>query len=381
MQKQIKNLQDSYKKADDESHKFQDKFKNLSTKLESEHNKITEKLYSDLKNTKDLLNEKNLQLEALIKFKNEREIMIQDIENLRKELENEKNAHKNDVKSLEKQMFDSSEKLRREMQTKISDAKAQLMAVNDEQLGVTTRLTILQNHQLNTELEFQSKQSEKVLHENSELLHQISELKRELELSKNLTTEITKKCQYYQKINTKLQVDSEKIQQISQTKNETQLISFLEEKLIEQEKKYEKFGSEFKEMQQNYLKIQEDYSKTKNKFDKAAFILSDYLDHLLKTPLDLSDLSNIFIDVEKLKITPLENWEEEEKIAIILVLLKQLQPYLSDFTLTTESHKENLKKLLLSVNVNTELPSPVKLHDFSMNRSSSLPSIFFCDLI
>jgi len=40
---------------------------------------------------------------------------------------------------------------------KIKETKANLLALNDEQLQTTTTLTILQNKQLTTELEYQSK--------------------------------------------------------------------------------------------------------------------------------------------------------------------------------------------------------------------------------
>ena len=39
------------------------------------------------------------------------------------------------------------------MQYKIKETKANLLALNDEQQQTTTRLTILQNHQLTTELD------------------------------------------------------------------------------------------------------------------------------------------------------------------------------------------------------------------------------------
>ena len=43
------------------------------------------------------------------------------------------------------------------MKTKVDETRANLTALNDEQLQTTTRLTILQNHQLTTELDYQSK--------------------------------------------------------------------------------------------------------------------------------------------------------------------------------------------------------------------------------
>ena len=60
----------------------------------------------------------------------------------------------------ERQKIQATEKLRKEMLFKIKETKANLLALNDEQLQTTTRLTMLQNDQLTKELEFQSKQTE-----------------------------------------------------------------------------------------------------------------------------------------------------------------------------------------------------------------------------
>lgn len=55
------------------------------------------------------------------------------------------------------------------MQNKIQETKANLKALNEEQVNTTTRLTTLQNHQLTTELDYQSKQTEKLLAKNNKM--------------------------------------------------------------------------------------------------------------------------------------------------------------------------------------------------------------------
>jgi succinate dehydrogenase/fumarate reductase flavoprotein subunit len=41
------------------------------------------------------------------------------------------------------------------------------------------------------------------------------------------------------------------------------------------------------------------------------------------------------VNLEKIKETPVENLSKEDKVALVLVLLKQLQPYLSSQNLST----------------------------------------------
>jgi hypothetical protein len=58
-------------------------------------------------------------------------------------LDNEKKARLNEVTEKEREKLQATEKLRREMLTQIKKTKASLLALNDDQLQTTTRLTIL----------------------------------------------------------------------------------------------------------------------------------------------------------------------------------------------------------------------------------------------
>lgn len=84
----------------------------------------------------------------------------QAMKDLEKERDEEKRMRSQEVNEKERQKIQATESLRKEMLYKIKETKANLLALNDEQLQTTTRLTILQNHQLTTELEYQSKQTE-----------------------------------------------------------------------------------------------------------------------------------------------------------------------------------------------------------------------------
>ena len=49
------------------------------------------------------------------------------------------------------------------MLKRIKEMRANLLSLKKEQLSTTTRIAVLQNHQLTGELEFQSKQTEKLI--------------------------------------------------------------------------------------------------------------------------------------------------------------------------------------------------------------------------
>jgi len=76
------------------------------------------------------------------------------------------------------------------------------------------------------------------------------------------------------------------------------------------------------------------------------------------------------IDFEQLK--------KEEKVALVLILLKQLQPYLSDINLTVTKEMERVKKFLDKVNVQQQNTSgPFNVNDY-LSSKERLPCLLSC---
>ena len=71
-----------------------------------------------------------------------------------------------------------------------------LLSLKKEQLETTTRLTILQNHQLTSELEYQSKQTEKLIFKDEEMQNQIKKLTQELNIHKEVEDELAKRAHF-----------------------------------------------------------------------------------------------------------------------------------------------------------------------------------------
>jgi hypothetical protein len=72
------------------------------------------------------------------------------------------------------------------MGNKIREMRQNLLSLKKEELETTTRLTMLQNHQLTSELEYQSKQTEKIVFKNEELEASIVQLRQQLEIHKQV---------------------------------------------------------------------------------------------------------------------------------------------------------------------------------------------------
>lgn len=216
---------------------------------------------------------------------------------------------------------------------KIKETKANLLALNDEQLQTTTRLTILQNHQLTTELEYQSKQTEQLLFKNNKMKTQIETLKRDIEIHKEVEKELAKRSHFCQKVIKKLK---QQVNELEQEKNDStnkrqsgianlkglrnsqvspkkkdplldesrvndDLINYLESKLEEIEKKLANTQNEYESLQGDYMELQDKMNLSREKYKRAALLLTDFLDDLLtSTPNILQSDKDMHLNLDKM---------------------------------------------------------------------------------
>lgn len=191
-------------KIEDEIKEIQEKHKTEMDQLERDKQTIYDREEQDLGIKKSNLTHKESVLADKKRLENE-------IVELELALAQEKKERFTEVSDKEREKIRATENLKENMKEKIDETKANLKALNDEQLQTTTRLTILQNHQLTTELEYQSKQTEKLLNKNNKMQEQISSLKRDIELHKEIESELAKKFHSSQKKIKKLNEEVKKL--------------------------------------------------------------------------------------------------------------------------------------------------------------------------
>ena len=108
------------------------------------------------------------------------------------------------------------------------------------------------------------------------------------------------------------------------------LINFLEQKLEQQEKNFMVKQQEYDVLMQEHQSLQNQFNQSKQKYKRAALLLTEFLDDILhETPNILQPDKDLHLNVEKLKETPIEELPKEDKVTLVLVLLKQLQPFFS----------------------------------------------------
>lgn len=186
-----------------------DKMKNDFEISEETNKKMFQKELEQYKNTVNML---KADMSNLEEFKKEKSEFTKNEESLKKELEMEKKNGMAKINELERDKIQTTEQLRKEMLYKIKETKANLLALNDEQLQTTTKLTILQNHQLTTELEYQSRQTEQLLFKNNKMKEQIDTLKRDIQIHKEVEKELAKRSHFCQKVIKKLRTQVKELE-------------------------------------------------------------------------------------------------------------------------------------------------------------------------
>ena len=105
----------------------------------------------------DDLNQREQDLLNMKQEKQEKAELLKAISELTVQYELDKKTGRIEANEKEREKIQAVKTLKKEMNFKVKETQANLMALNDEQLQTTTRLTILQNHQLTTELDYQSR--------------------------------------------------------------------------------------------------------------------------------------------------------------------------------------------------------------------------------
>eukprot|EP00825_Cyclidium_porcatum_P038879 TRINITY_DN4602_c0_g1_i1.p1 TRINITY_DN4602_c0_g1~~TRINITY_DN4602_c0_g1_i1.p1 ORF type:complete len:294 (-),score=72.77 TRINITY_DN4602_c0_g1_i1:42-923(-) len=183
------NLETKKKQNDELEAEFDTLLQKLEKELENEKNEIIDKQLKELESQRQ-------QNQELQKQKQHLEVERLKFKEL---LQQQRKDQMRQLADKEREKVQATTKLNNDMYKKIEETKESLMALKKEQIETTNKLTVLQNHQLTTELEYQSKQTEKLLNKNTKLTEQIAQLKRDVEIHKQVESELANRSHTSQK--------------------------------------------------------------------------------------------------------------------------------------------------------------------------------------
>jgi myosin heavy subunit len=168
---------------------------------EEENEKSTETMRRDYEQKLSAL---RAQYEELERFQKEKTSLEARLAQLEEELRQEKVEHSQHVSELERRNIAEKTRLKKEMLRKVKETKLSLLAMTEDQLHTTTKRVILENEQMTTELQYQSKVTERLLEENSQLKEQHATVARQLELHEDAERILATRTHFFHKLIKKL---------------------------------------------------------------------------------------------------------------------------------------------------------------------------------
>ncbi|CAD8070093.1 unnamed protein product [Paramecium primaurelia] len=309
-------------------------------------------------------------LQTKADLESEREKLIETLAQERKDKQRE-------LADKEKEKVKETNQLRKEMETKVQETKLSERAQQKEQLETTTRLTVLQNYQMTTELDYQSKQTAKLLGKDSKLQEQVTSLKRDIEIHKQVEQELAKRSHFSQKLIKKLtarikdledQLEQQNIEQQELNPQQTlqEMEKMKETEIIQLEKKIAQLqnDNEILRNENNHLLTKLDTIRLEeNKFSNLSIILASNLEYLKNNSNE--EISEV-IDLQELREKNINDWTQNQKITIMNMLLMQTQQYLTkkNFNLSDTNQ----------ININNTMTENVTIVD-NTNKSFYFPKI------
>jgi len=328
----------------------------------------------------------------------ENKIYKDEIEDLKKKNEEIKLMTKTKIESLDILNQLKFSQFKKKMIDNLKEAKNNVSKLNLEYMDLNEKITILQNHQLLSEIEFQKELYENLEKEYKKLKNRVMELEKELAIQKNVSIKLALKTKdnkdkiKYESRNRKNKIkinmsnDNELIRNIPDKnifsnniireysnknnyktiyKTNSRNVDFpfhlssdrQNNKMPDINFKYIKYNKIIKRKNEEIenLKIIIDNYKNKLEYyggthNSLFLFLEECLNNFFSECKDNYLFKNINISIDNIKKFNFENLKNEEKYGILILLMKYLIPFVY-----ANNEKINAKEKLFKTNININL--------------------------
>lgn len=140
------------------------------------------------------------ELSELHNFRRTKDTMEDELAKLKREAERMMEAHNTTISEFERRKAIDRDNLKKDWRLKVDATQEILLKKTREQVDQTTKRTIMENEQMVTELHFHNKETERLISSNNKLLEENAQLKRNLQIHKDLENELARRTHVYQKL-------------------------------------------------------------------------------------------------------------------------------------------------------------------------------------
>jgi len=318
-----KTRQEAYQKEDDLKYQVKEQKFKFEKELSMNNN-----LYDNMVNKVEMV-------QAIQRLSDKQQVRILELEEeLLKfkdtaELDSKQKDLKNDMKFTE---------LRKKMMFHIKETQKNVAETNFKQMDLSTKLTLLQNHQLLVELEYQSNQIEELLQKKVVSEKKIFELSNDLQVSREVVKLLEEKNKKYIDMVKNLSKEKneskhEELPEINKSnlksdKDNDAVNSYLEKKVKKLEIQLKKKETEYNIIKLNYDSL---FNKL-NKYEKRIYSIYQLFQTGLQKVCEDEELKSkkeIYINVNNIKNDDFSQLTNEQKYSVLMIFLKHILPLIN----------------------------------------------------
>jgi len=329
------------------------------TKFLEEKNEM-EKLYnSKINQLQTTINSYDQKIETANKIIEENKKLNEKLEELEKEKKELIKKHEMDLVDLEVRNQLKLSNLKKKMLEDIDNNSKKVTELNMQYMDVSNKLTLVQNYQLLTQLEYQSQQFDELTKKKEILEKKNYELKKDIEIHKEVELSLADKNK---RLKNELSTIKEKKNNSNQENEKNKQITIiskdviekndynklninlkilnLEQKIIDLEKKLNVKKRDFNNLKQKYESIENILKNIEKKYLGLYNFLEDCLNNFFNDA-DLNSNKEISQHIEEIKNGDFSSLDKDEQYIALIILMKYLIPLINQTKLNNDINSIN----------------------------------------
>ena len=208
-------LENTIKKNHNKIEKQEKEIENLHNQMdvqkkknEEEKKQLEQNFQDEIQQLKVVIESSKQKVEMANQLSTENQELHKEVDDLKTNNKNiiEKHIAENKQKDIKNEIKFSN--LKKKMKEKIDQIQAKETELNVQYMDVSTKLTLLQNHQLLIQLEYQSQQLDEITAKKEELEKKVFELTKDIEIHKEVELSLAEKNKKLKSENNKLKTSN-----------------------------------------------------------------------------------------------------------------------------------------------------------------------------
>ena len=189
----IKRNHKKIEQQEKEIENLHNQIKNQKLKNDEEKKQIEQNFQDEIHQLKVVIESSSQKVEMANQLSNENQELIKEVDKLKIDQKNiiDKHIAENKQRDIKNQIKFSN--LKNKMKEKIDQIQAKETELNVQYMDVSTKLTLLQNHQLLIQLEYQSQQLDEITAKKEALEKKVFELTKDIDIHKEVELSLAEK--------------------------------------------------------------------------------------------------------------------------------------------------------------------------------------------